>query len=308
MCVCMCVCYYSVLQLYSSFFLQATKRHVALTCDQSSTECRSTCICLLPALHACLCVCVRVCACFITTESHDWFGHVQQEQHQVQYHVPDALNLAGESSKELGEQVAIQGLMALPHMAEIYPVGGKLLLLLLLLRCVCISVCLCTCLFIAEIYLVGGTLLLLRCVCICVYICVFAYVSVYGGDLPGGGYAVAAAAAAAAAALCVSVCISFCLCMCLFMAEIYPVGGTLLLLLLLLLLQHSVCICVFVYVCVRGGEIYPVGCVLLPLLLLLLLLQHRVCICVCTCVCVCSLVPDAAVPCAFHMPQKATSG
>lgn len=43
----------------------------------------------------------------------------------MQYHVPHALDLAGENGRELGEQAASQGLMALPRMAEIYPVGGR---------------------------------------------------------------------------------------------------------------------------------------------------------------------------------------
>uniref|UniRef100_A0A7S3QX17 UGP3-like C-terminal hexapeptide repeats domain-containing protein n=1 Tax=Dunaliella tertiolecta TaxID=3047 RepID=A0A7S3QX17_DUNTE len=48
----------------------------------------------------------------------------QQAQEEVSYHVPHALDLAGEGGREVGEQVAMQGLLALPDMAEIYPVGG----------------------------------------------------------------------------------------------------------------------------------------------------------------------------------------
>lgn len=40
------------------------------------------------------------------------------------YHVPRALDLAGEDGREVGQRTAAAGLMALPRMAEIYPVGG----------------------------------------------------------------------------------------------------------------------------------------------------------------------------------------
>jgi hypothetical protein len=55
----------------------------------------------------------------------------QQQQQQeeaaeesVSYHVPKALDLAGEEGREVGMRVALAGLLALPQQAEIYPLGG----------------------------------------------------------------------------------------------------------------------------------------------------------------------------------------
>jgi hypothetical protein len=44
---------------------------------------------------------------------------------ELRYHVPRALDLAGEGGREVGQRVAAAGLAALPRMAEIYPVGGE---------------------------------------------------------------------------------------------------------------------------------------------------------------------------------------
>ena len=41
------------------------------------------------------------------------------------FHVPRGLDLAGEAGSEVGVHAALQGLSAMPQMAEIYPVGGK---------------------------------------------------------------------------------------------------------------------------------------------------------------------------------------
>jgi hypothetical protein len=42
----------------------------------------------------------------------------------VTYHVPPALDLAGEGGRRVGARAAAQGIMSLPFMAEILPVGG----------------------------------------------------------------------------------------------------------------------------------------------------------------------------------------
>lgn len=41
------------------------------------------------------------------------------------FHVPRGLDLAGEAGSEVGAHAALQGLSAMPQMAEIYPVGGE---------------------------------------------------------------------------------------------------------------------------------------------------------------------------------------
>lgn len=43
---------------------------------------------------------------------------------QVRYHVPPALDLAGEAGRRVGVRAAANGIMSLPFMAEILPVGG----------------------------------------------------------------------------------------------------------------------------------------------------------------------------------------
>jgi hypothetical protein len=43
----------------------------------------------------------------------------------VSYHVPQALDLAGEGGREVGARTAAAGLAALPRMAEILPLGGE---------------------------------------------------------------------------------------------------------------------------------------------------------------------------------------
>ncbi|KAJ9518576.1 hypothetical protein QJQ45_018602 [Haematococcus lacustris] len=45
-------------------------------------------------------------------------------EQQVLYHVPRALDLAGEGGRQVGQRMAAHGLLAMPSMAEIYPVGG----------------------------------------------------------------------------------------------------------------------------------------------------------------------------------------
>jgi len=44
---------------------------------------------------------------------------------EVQYHVPPALDLAGEAGRRVGARAASHGILALPFMAEILPVGGE---------------------------------------------------------------------------------------------------------------------------------------------------------------------------------------
>ncbi|WIA22182.1 hypothetical protein OEZ85_004516 [Tetradesmus obliquus] len=60
-------------------------------------------------------------------------SHTQQQQQQegledaqahVTYHVPPGLDLAGEAGSELGVRAAAQGLLAMPYLSEILPVGG----------------------------------------------------------------------------------------------------------------------------------------------------------------------------------------
>lgn len=43
---------------------------------------------------------------------------------EVTYHVPPALDLAGEGGRRVGAEAAAAGVLALPFMAEILPVGG----------------------------------------------------------------------------------------------------------------------------------------------------------------------------------------
>lgn len=40
------------------------------------------------------------------------------------YHVPPGLDLAGEAGRQLGQRAAAEGLLAMPYLAEILPVGG----------------------------------------------------------------------------------------------------------------------------------------------------------------------------------------
>ena len=44
---------------------------------------------------------------------------------QTAYHVPPCLDLAGPGGRQLGIKAAAQGILAMPHMAEILPVGGE---------------------------------------------------------------------------------------------------------------------------------------------------------------------------------------
>ena len=45
-------------------------------------------------------------------------------QSEVTFHMPQGPNLAGPNGRQLAAQSAAAGLEALPHMAEIYPLGG----------------------------------------------------------------------------------------------------------------------------------------------------------------------------------------
>lgn len=49
---------------------------------------------------------------------------VEDEQAHVTYHVPPGLDLAGEAGGDLGVKAAAQGLLALPYLSSILPVGG----------------------------------------------------------------------------------------------------------------------------------------------------------------------------------------
>lgn len=44
---------------------------------------------------------------------------------EVRYHVPPALDLAGEGGRRVGARAAAHGILAMPFMAEILPVGGE---------------------------------------------------------------------------------------------------------------------------------------------------------------------------------------
>lgn len=44
----------------------------------------------------------------------------------VTFHMPQGPNLAGPNGRQLAAESAAAGLEALPHMAEIYPLGGQL--------------------------------------------------------------------------------------------------------------------------------------------------------------------------------------
>eukprot|EP00775_Hariotina_reticulata_P001593 gene1593-1933_t len=57
-----------------------------------------------------------------TTASHPC--HLEDAQAHVTYHVPPGLDLAGEGGRQLGVRAAAQGLLALPYLSEILPVGG----------------------------------------------------------------------------------------------------------------------------------------------------------------------------------------
>eukprot|EP00879_Flechtneria_rotunda_P025215 GHRR01026784.1.p1 GENE.GHRR01026784.1~~GHRR01026784.1.p1 ORF type:complete len:347 (+),score=104.30 GHRR01026784.1:1049-2089(+) len=46
------------------------------------------------------------------------------DQAHVTYHVPPGLDLAGEGGRQLGVRAAAQGLLAMPYLSEILPVGG----------------------------------------------------------------------------------------------------------------------------------------------------------------------------------------
>ena len=48
---------------------------------------------------------------------------------EVTFHMPQGPNLAGPNGRQLAAESAAAGLEALPHMAEIYPLGGQALLL-----------------------------------------------------------------------------------------------------------------------------------------------------------------------------------
>ena len=43
----------------------------------------------------------------------------------VKFHMPEGPNLAGPNGRQLAAESAAAGLEALPHMAEIYPLGGQ---------------------------------------------------------------------------------------------------------------------------------------------------------------------------------------
>lgn len=47
----------------------------------------------------------------------------------VTFHMPRGPNLAGPNGRQLAAESAAAGLEALPHMAEIYPLGGQSVLL-----------------------------------------------------------------------------------------------------------------------------------------------------------------------------------
>ncbi len=54
---------------------------------------------------------------------------------EVTFHMPQGPNLAGPNGRQLAAESAAAGLEALPHMAEIYPLGGQPLVALLSLQC-----------------------------------------------------------------------------------------------------------------------------------------------------------------------------
>ena len=54
----------------------------------------------------------------------------QAQQPEVQYHMPQGLDLASYHSRAAATQAVATGIDALPHMAEIYPLGGTLHLLM----------------------------------------------------------------------------------------------------------------------------------------------------------------------------------
>jgi hypothetical protein len=49
---------------------------------------------------------------------------VEDEQAQVTYHVPPGVDLAGEAGSNTGVKAAAQGLLSLPYLSTILPVGG----------------------------------------------------------------------------------------------------------------------------------------------------------------------------------------
>lgn len=49
---------------------------------------------------------------------------VEDEQAHVTYHVPPGVDLAGESGRDTGVKAAAQGLLSLPYLSTILPVGG----------------------------------------------------------------------------------------------------------------------------------------------------------------------------------------
>jgi hypothetical protein len=49
---------------------------------------------------------------------------LEDKQAHVTYHVPPGLDLAGEEGRQLGVRAAAQGLLAMPYLSEILPVGG----------------------------------------------------------------------------------------------------------------------------------------------------------------------------------------
>jgi hypothetical protein len=51
-------------------------------------------------------------------------GSLEDTQAHVTYHVPPGLDLAGEAGSQLGVRAAAQGLLAMPYLSEILPVGG----------------------------------------------------------------------------------------------------------------------------------------------------------------------------------------
>lgn len=49
---------------------------------------------------------------------------VEDEQAHVTYHIPPGVDLAGEAGSETGVKAAAQGLLSLPYLSTILPVGG----------------------------------------------------------------------------------------------------------------------------------------------------------------------------------------
>lgn len=59
-----------------------------------------------------------------STDASSSSNSLEDEQAHVTYHVPPGLDLAGEEGRQLGVRAAAQGLLAMPYLSEILPVGG----------------------------------------------------------------------------------------------------------------------------------------------------------------------------------------